>query len=215
MRDLVLVIGNKAYSSWSLRPWLALKQTQAVFSEVVIPLNRPDSAARLLAESPSGRVPVLRHGDRVIWESLAIIEYVAEHWPDAKLWPDEPEARAVARSIASEMHAGFLPLREALPMDLKRRAATRTLTPAVQRDVTRIVALWHDCRTRFGQDGPFLFGQFTAADAMFAPAVTRFNTHQVPLDAVCQAYVDAILSWTPFRVWDAAAKVEPWIIEAP
>ena len=215
MRDLALAIGNKAYSSWSLRPWLALKQTPALFDEVMIPLDRPESAARLQAESPSGRVPVLRHGNRVIWESLAIVEYIAEQWPEAALWPADPEARAVARSASTEMHAGFAALRVALPMDLKRRKASRTISPEMKRDVSRIVDIWHDCRTRFGTGGPFLFGTFTAADAMFAPIATRFDTYQVPLDEVCSAYCDALLSWPPYRIWHAAAQAEPWVIENP
>ncbi|NBC34672.1 MAG: glutathione S-transferase [Alphaproteobacteria bacterium] len=215
MADITLVIGNKAYSTWSLRPWLALKQTGALFDEVIVPLSRPDSAARLRAESPSARVPVLRHGDLVIWESLAILEYLAETWPQAGLWPADATARAVARAVSAEMHAGFAALRGGLPMDLKRRKAARALPPAVEADVARIQALWRDCRTRFGEGGPFLFGSFTAADAMFAPVATRFDTYKVPVDDTAAAYVEAILTWPALRLWQSAAEAEPWIIEAP
>lgn len=215
MHDLALVIGNKAYSSWSLRAWLALKQTGAAFDEVVVPLDRPDSADRLRAESPSARVPVLHCGGLTVWESLAILEYIAETWPQAGLWPADPGARAVARAVSSEMHAGFAALRGSLPMDLKRRKTARPLPPAVAADVARILDIWRDCRTRFGTGGPFLFGPFTAADAMFAPVATRLDTYRVPVDDVASAYIEAILAWPAFRLWQAAAEAEPWIIEAP
>lgn len=215
MRDLVLVIGNKAYSSWSLRAWLALKRTGLMFDEVLVPLQRPDSAARLQSESPSALVPVLRHGDLAIWESLAIIEYLAETSPEAGLWPAGERPRAVARAVSAEMHSGFAALRSVLPMDLKRRKAARMLPPAVQADVARILQIWRECRSRFGEGGPFMFGPFTAADAMFAPVATRLDTYKVPLDDVAAAYVEAILGCPHFRLWQAAAEAEPWIIEAP
>lgn len=208
MSELLLVIGNKRYSSWSLRPWLALKQAGLSFSEVPITLRQSDTKARILAYSPSGKVPYLRHGDLGIWESLAICEYVAEIAPEARLWPEDRSARAVARSVASEMHAGFVPLRQHMSMDV---CAAKTLDPVpaeVEADIGRITELWADCRRRFGADGAFLFGRFSIADAMFAPVVTRFTTYGVALDAVCRAYADAVWALPAMREWKAAAEAE-------
>ena len=213
MTDHTLVLGNKAYSSWSLRPWLALKRTGVPFEEVVIPLRQPDTRAAILAHSPAGKVPVLRHGERTIWDSLAIIEYLADAHPAARLWPQDPHARAVARAISAEMHAGFLPLRKALPMDLKARHPGLAFDAEVEADIARIQAIWRDARARFGADGPFLFGAFTAADAMYAPVVTRFDTYAVALDPVCRAYADAVLTLPEMREWTAAAQAEPWVID--
>ncbi|WP_029011086.1 glutathione S-transferase family protein [Azospirillum halopraeferens] len=211
--DITLVLGNKAYSSWSLRPWLALKRTGVPFAEVVIPLRRPETKGAILEHSPAGKVPVLRHGDRTVWDSLAIIEYLAETFPSARLWPEDANARAVARAVSAEMHSGFQALRKALPMDLKARHPGRTFDAEVEADIARIRSLWEDCRRRFGADGPFLFGRFSAADAMYAPVVTRFDTYAVTLDPVSRAYADAILTLPEMREWTAAAMAEPWAID--
>jgi len=210
--ELTLVIANKSYSSWSLRPWLALKQTGTPFDEVVIPLRHPETAAKIVQWSPAGRVPVLRHGGVTIWESIAILEYLAELFPAANLWPADPAARAHARSISAEMHAGFTALRSNMPMNLRRHLPGRGRTPEVEKDIARITALWRDCRERFGSGGPFLFGTFSNADAMYAPVVTRFETYEVALDAACRDYADAILDLPAMRSWSAEAAAEPWTI---
>ncbi len=214
MSGLILVIANKAYSSWSLRPWLALKQAGAAFTEVVIPLRQPETAATIARWSPAGRVPVLRHGETTIWESIAILEYVAELFPAAHLWPADPAARAHARTLAAEMHSGFTPLRSSMNMNVRRHWPGRGRTPGVEQDIERITAMWRDCRARFGAGGPFLFGSFTNADAMYAPVVTRFKTYGVPLDGACQAYADAVLNLSAMRTWYADAESEPWTIAA-
>jgi glutathione S-transferase len=212
MARLTLVLGNKAYSSWSLRPWLALKHTGVRFDEIVIPLDQPETKARILAHSPGGRVPCLIDGDLNIPESLAICEYAAELDPAAGLWPQDRLARALARAAAAEMHAGFAKLRQHLPMDLKRAPGPRALTPEVEAEVRRIIEIWTECRRRYGAGGAFLFGRFGNADAMFAPVVTRFATYAVPLDAEAAAYRDAVLALPAMRDWTAAAKAEPWSV---
>lgn len=214
---LTLIIGNKAYSSWSLRPWLALKQTGQPFEETVIPLRQPDTRARIGAVSPSGTVPVLIDrgaggADVAVWDSLAVCEYVAERFPAARLWPDEAHARAVARSVAAEMHAGFAPLRTHMSMNLKERLPGTGRTPEVEANIARITALWTDARARFGGGGDFLFGRFSIADAMFAPVVTRFDTYGVDLPPVARAYADAVLALPAMREWIAAARAEPWTL---
>lgn len=213
MTEFTITLGNKSYSSWSLRGWLPLWQTGAGFDEIVIPLRQTDSRARILAESPSGRVPALRHGDLTIWDSLAIGEYLAELFPGAGLWPSDPVARAVARAVTAEMHAGFAALRGGLPMNLRGRHPGFAMPPGVGDEVARIVALWQDCRSRFGRDGDFLFGGFTLADAAFAPVVTRFVTYDVTLEETAAAYRDAVLAWPAVVEWMEAARAEPWVIE--
>jgi glutathione S-transferase len=207
-----LVIANKAYSSWSLRPWLALTVAGIPFEELVIPLRQADTASRILAHSPSGKVPCLIDGGTVVWESLAILEHLAERFPDQQLWPADRAARAHARAIAAEMHAGFMALRQACPMDVTRRFAPRERGPEVAADAARIGAIWREARQRFGAGGPFLYGAFSAADAMYAPVATRFWSYGIPLDAVAQAYVDAILALPAFKSWQASALAEPWVI---
>jgi len=212
MSEITIILGNTNYSSWSLRPWLALKQTGAVFKEVVIPLDQPETRESILRYSPSGKVPALIHGSVTIWESLAIAEYLHEQYPAAKLWPEGPAVRAVARAVSSEMHAGFQPLRQHLPMIVRRQYPARPLPPEVQDNVNRITAIWRDCRARFGTAGePFLFGAFGIADAMFAPVVTRFCTYQVELPADAAAYVKAVWEWPAMQEWAEAARKEPWI----
>jgi glutathione S-transferase len=211
--DLHLYIGNKNYSSWSLRAWLALKQTGAAFAETVIPLYREDSTATLARYSPSRRVPVLQHGDRTIWESLAIGEYLAELFPDARLWPKEPYARAVARAVSNEMHAGFTALRTHLPMDMRARSRQHAGGQAVAQDIRRIVDLWSDCRQRFGKQGSFLFGAYSLADTMYAPVVSRFITYGVSVEGRAAQYLEAAWSWPALQMWADAAQAEPWVIE--
>ena len=177
---LQLVIGNKNYSSWSFRPWLAMKVARIPFEETVIPLDTPDFKSRITALSGAGKVPVLIDGDTCVWESLAILEYLAEKFPEAGLWPQDAQARAHARAISAEMHAGFQPLRRQLPMNMRRPVKPQRLEADAETDVQRIEAIWSHCRARFGQGGgPFLHGAFGAADAMYAPVVSRFHTYGV------------------------------------
>ena len=214
MPDLTIYLGNKNYSSWSLRPWLVLKQTTVAFNEVVIPLYQPTSRETVLKYSPSGRVPALRHGDVTVWESLAICEYLAEIFPDAGLWPADAAARAMARAVSAEMHAGFRALRQHLPMNVRSSFPGRAITPEVQADINRVMAIWRDCRTRFGDaQGAFLFGKFSIADAMYAPVVTRFRTYKVELERDADAYCDTIMGLPAMQEWIAAASNEPMIVE--
>ncbi|MBX6323243.1 MAG: glutathione S-transferase family protein [Rhodospirillaceae bacterium] len=220
MTGMTLYIGNKNYSSWSLRPWLALRHAGAAFEEVVIPLDQPGTKAAIRRHSPNGRVPCLVHGDRVVWESLAVCEYAAEILPDARLWPRDPGLRAYARAIATEMHGGFLALRRALPMDIRSRHALADRLSYCQEDFERVTAIWREARQRFGGrgahgPGPFLLGGFCLADAMYAPVTTRFVTYGMPLDDVCAAYVDAVLALPAMREWTEAARAEPWVIDYP
>jgi glutathione S-transferase len=210
---LTLVIGNKNYSSWSMRPWLALKKTGAQFEEIVIPLDRPETRAEIFKHSPSGFVPTLKDDALTVWESLAICEYLAERFPEAGLWPKDAAARAVARSVASEMHAGFSALRANMPMNIRGNLPGKGLAPGVQEDINRISAIWRDCRTRFGQGGPYLFGGFTIADAMYGPVVTRFVTYQVELDTDAKAYVNTMWADPAMAAWIDGARREPWVIE--
>lgn len=212
MSELVLYIGNKNYSSWSLRGWLALKATGQPFREVMIPLDQPETHASIRTRSPSGRVPALHHGDLVVWDSLAIGEYLAETFPAARLLPEDAKARAHARSIIAEMHSGFAPLRNHLPMNLRRTAAQRPRPPEVDANVARIQQLWGECRARFGAGGPFLFGHFTLADAAYAPVATRFATYLVPVDATSAAYMDAIIAHPAMAEWIADAKRETLVV---
>jgi len=215
MADLTIYLGNKNYSSWSLRPWLVLKRTTVAFDEVVIPLYQSGSRETVLKYSPSGRVPALRHGDLTVWESLAICEYLPETFPNFALWPSDPPARARARSVSAEMQSSFRALREHMPMNVRSSFPGRGLTPEVQADINRIMSIWRDCRTRYGDgNGEFLFGPFTIADAMFAPVVTRFRTYKIDLGREAEAYCDTIMALPAMQEWIAAAKNEPMIVEA-
>ena len=211
MPRLILVIGNKNYSSWSLRPWLALRMAGLEFEEIRIGLYQDGSREQILRHSPAGQVPVLRDGDVTVWDSLAICEYAAELAPHAGLWPGDRAARAHARSISAEMHAGFAALRNALQMNVRIAGArlAKAPSPEVQADIARITAIFEDCRARHGADGAFLFGAFTIADAMFAPVATRFRSYSVPLPPRSQAYVDTVCSLAPMREWIAAGAAEP------
>lgn len=208
MSDFTLVIGNKNYSSWSLRPWLAMRVAGIPFREVRIPLYAADSAAALSAWSPSGRVPLLQEGTLKVWDSLAIGEYLAERFPDAGLWPRGLEARAVARSVSAEMHSGFAALRSAMSMNIRRRYPGSGRTPECLRDIERVLSIWHDCRTRYGEGGDFLFGRFTLADAMYAPVVLRFRTYGVALDGMAKNYADAVMALPALQEWVADAEQE-------
>jgi len=210
--EFTLYIGNKNYSSWSLRPWLLMKQAGLVFDEVVIPLYTPTAKQEILRHSPSGWVPCLEHGDITVWDSLAIAEYLADLFPQAQLWPADPDARAVARGAAAEMHAGFAALRQNMPMNMRAAFPGQGLSPAVQEDINRITALWRDCRRRFAGHKPLLFGDFSIVDAMYAPVVARFATYAVPLGEDARDYVRLILELPAMREWIEAAKQEPWTI---
>jgi len=207
-----LVIGNKNYSSWSFRPWIAMKVAGIAFEEEVISLDAKDFKARVNKVSGSGKVPALADGAALVWESLAILEYLAEKFPQARLWPSDPAARAHARAIAAEMHAGFVPLRRHLPMNMWRPVLARELPPEVEANVRRVEAIWTDCRGRFGAGGAFLTGAFGAADAMYAPVVSRFHTYGVAVAPVARAYMDAVMALPAWSEWRAAALKEPWVL---
>jgi len=209
---LKLIIGNKNYSSWSMRPWIAMKVAGIAFEETVISLNAPDFKAQVGAVSGTGKVPVLIDGAVQVWESLAILEYLAEKFPAAGIWPADAAARAHARTIANEMHAGFLPLRRLLPMNMWRPVIKRELTPEAAANVQRIEAIWSDCRSRFGQGGPFLFGRFGAADAMYAPVVARLHTYAVDVGGGTRAYMNAVMALPVWREWLDAGVKEPWVL---
>jgi glutathione S-transferase len=217
---LTLSIANKNYSSWSMRPWLVLKLLGVPFTERVIWLGQADTAARIAEVSPTGQVPVLeiRQGEQTwrVWESLAICDWAARTWPEARLWPEDPVVQAYAISIAAEMHAGFSNLRAYLPLNLRRTAGVKfELNPRCQRDIDRICALWTDARARFGQHGggPFLFGEFGVADAMFAPVVSRFTSYGVPVPAACKEYMDAMWALRPMQQWRDDAFNEPFSVQ--
>ena len=203
-----LVIGNKTYSSWSLRPWLLLTQAGVAFEVVRLPLDTPEFHARIGDWSPSGRVPVLHDDGVVVWDSLAICEYANERWLQGRGWPQDAAARATARSAAAEMHGGFAALRTQLPMNLRRAADGYRWDAAAQRDIDRVQALWRDLRGRFGADGPFLCGRFGIVDAMFAPVVFRFRTYGVAVDAVAAGWMAAMLALPAMHAWEAAAAAE-------
>ncbi len=209
---LKLVIGNQNYSSWSMRPWIAMKVLGIPFDAEVISLNAPDFKSRVSKLSGTGKVPVLVDGEVKVWESLAILDYSAEKFPAAKFWPTDPLARAHARVIAAEMHAGFLPLRRACPMNFWRPVKKLELVPEAAANVARIDAMWTDCRTRFVGNGPFLFGAFGAADAMYAPVVSRFHTYAVDVGATARAYMAAVMALPAWAEWHAAAVKEPWVL---
>lgn len=208
MGQLTLVIGNKNYSSWSLRAWLAMKQAGIKFAEIKILLDTPTSHQEIRKYSPTGLVPVLLDGDIKIWESLAICEYVAEKFATF-LWPKDWAARAVARAVSAEIHAGFPNLRQYMPMDCRGRYSVAGTTPEVKSEIVRINTIWRECREQFGAEGDMLFGKFTIADAMYAPVVSRFATYEIKLEPVAQAYADAVWALPDMQEWVAAAAMEP------
>jgi glutathione S-transferase len=212
---LKLVIGNKNYSSWSMRPWLALRASNIAFEEVFIPLYTDNKAdkERILSFARSGKVPALVDEDVTVWDSLAIIEYVAEHFPQAKLWPEDRTMRAHARSISAEMHSGFMALRNACPMNLHRPVRAVALSDDARANIARIEEIWVDCRKRYGDRGPFLFGAFSGADAMYAPVVYRFRTFAIDLLPEAKAYMDMMLALPAVEEWTKAGLAETLRIE--
>ncbi|SDU20134.1 glutathione S-transferase family protein [Stappia sp. ES.058] len=209
-----LIVGNKNYSSWSMRAWLALALTGAPFEEELLALDTPEFYDRIQRLSPAGRVPVLIDGDTSVWDTLSIIEYLAETFPEAGLWPSERRARAHARSICAEFHSGFPDLRGHFPMNLRRTPAPHPRAPEAGRDIARIREIWTTCRGEAGDSGPFLFGPFSAADCFFAPVVTRFLTYQLDMGETVRAYADAVMTHPLMLDWRAEAAKETAIVEA-
>jgi glutathione S-transferase len=211
---LKLVIGNKNYSSWSMRPWLALRAANIPFEEVLIPLYTGDAdKQRILSFTRSGKVPALVDGDVTVWDSLAIIEYLAERFPEARLWPEDRARRAHARSISAEMHSGFAALRNECGMNLHRPVRPIALSSEARADIGRVQQIWSECRERYAKFGPFLFGAFGGADAMFAPVVHRFRTYAIAGAPEVQAYMDSMMALPAFQEWTRAALAETMIIE--
>ncbi|MHC5653105.1 glutathione S-transferase family protein [Stappia sp. ICDLI1TA098] len=209
-----LVIGNRTYSSWSLRAWLAARASGADFEDMLLPLDTPEFYSRIKEISRAARVPVLIDGETHIWDSLAIIEYLAETFPAAGLWPRDKAARAQARSVVAEFHSGFFDLRGNYPMNLRRAPAVHPGAPDAARDIARVCEIWRDCRARFGGGGDFLFGAFSAADCFYAPVVSRFLTYRLPLGEVEAAYAHAVMEHPFMREWREAAAAETLVVAA-
>ena len=209
---LKLIIGNKNYSSWSMRPWIAMKAAGIPFDETVIQLYVEGSAANIKAHSPAGKVPILIDGATRVWESLAILEYLAEKFPAADLWPADAAARAHARAISTEMHAGFVPLRSECAMNMARPVEKRPLSADATANIARVQDVWNEARSRFGAAGPFLFGKFSAADAMYAPVVSRFETYAIDVTAPVASYMQAMIALPAWQEWRRAALKETWVI---
>jgi glutathione S-transferase len=201
MTELHLIVGDKSLSSWSLRPYVVLKHLGVPFRETIVPLDRPQTRSEIARHSPSGRVPVLRHGALTVWDSLAICEYLNELFPEASLWPREISARAHARAVSAEMHSGFSSLRSQFPMRFGESIPGRVPTAETQGDIARIVALWAELRGRFSSEGPFLFGRFTIADAMFAPVVSRFRTYGIALHGAADEYARTVWQLPAMQTW--------------
>ncbi len=211
---LTLAIGNKNYSSWSFRPWLALKASNISFNEMLIPINNGDAdKRRILSITQSGKVPALIDGDITVWDSLAIIEYITERFPEARLWPEDRASRAHARAISAEMHSGFMPLRNECGMNIHRPVRAKALSDEARANVTRIQQIWTACRERYGSLGPFLFGAFSGADAMYAPVVHRFRTYAIEVKPPVREYMDTMLALPAFQEWTNAALAETLLIE--
>lgn len=211
---LTLAIGNKNYSSWSMRPWMALKGAGIVFEEVVIPLYTGSAdKQRILDFTRSGKVPALVDGDITVWDSLAIIEYAAERFPDAHLWPQDVASRAHARSVSAEMHSGFMPLRNECGMNIHRPIRSKPLSDDAKDNIARIQQIWTECRARYGGQGPYLFGAFTSADAIYAPVIHRFRTYDIEVTAPVRAYMETMQANAAFREWTSGALAETLIID--
>lgn len=215
MSSLKLVIGSKTFSSWSLRPWLYLKHHHVAFEEILIPLNTDETRKQILEYSPSGKVPVLIHEDRKIWESLAICEYAAETFELADAWPQDAAARAFARAIATEVHAGFTDLRTELPFEANREPERKIYSARAAADITRVRSLWREARTRFGGEGEWLFGKFGIVDAMYAPVALRFFVYDVALDGPERDYVDSVVLHPSVQAWMESATLENPVREGP
>ena len=212
MAALTLVIGNKNYSSWSMRPWVLMKQLGIPFEEKKLRFHSTEWDAEIERWSPSRLVPVLWNGDQTVWDTLAIAEAMHEWFPEKGVWPKDATARAFARSASSEMHSGFRDLRGAMPMNIRSSYPGKGMSPAVQANIDRIEGLWEEARARFGSGGPFLFGAFSAADAMFAPVTSRFRTYAVKLSPESQRYCDAVLAAPGVRAWvDDAVKEKEFV----
>lgn len=205
MAEFTLYIGDKNISSWSLRAWLAIKQTKCDFKEIHIPLDKPDTHEKILRHSPSGKVPALCHGELMVWDSLAICEYLAECFPEAQLWPKDKTARAIARAVSAEMHSGFPALRQQLPMNINADISQHTIKAEAENDIKRIITIWENYIEKFGSKSGYLFGNFCIADIMFTPVVTRFNTYHVPLTKVASHYAKLIMSRQDVKQWYSAA----------
>ena len=212
MAKPILYIGNRKYSSWSLRPFMALAMAGIEFETKLIRFGEPEFGKKVRRISTAGLVPILVHGDITIWDTLAILEYAAETWPKMNLWPKNKKARALARSASAEMHSGFSNLRNACPMNLRRPKKSIPVSAAVLKDVARLESLWAQCRKDFGKGGPFLFGKFTSADAMYAPVVSRLETFDFKVKADTRKYMDAVLNSTAFKQWQQLALKEKWIV---
>lgn len=210
---LSLTIVNKAYSSWSLRAWILLRHFEIPFTETVIPLDQPTTSIEIQRRSPSGKVPALAVDDVIVWESLAIMEFIAERYPEKPIWPTDPKGRALARSLSAEMHAGFARLRQVCPTNFRRAPRAIAIPDDVRHEVERIEAAWMATRQQWGHSGPFLFGDFSAADAMFAPVVNRFWTYEIPVKPETRAYMDAIMGLPAWKAWMEGGHAEPWFIE--
>lgn len=206
--SLHLIIGDKRYSSWSMRPWLVLEMTGAPFTDQVIRLNQPDTRENILKYSPTGKVPALQCEHGTIIDSLAICEYLVERFPEANLWPSDVAARAQARSACAQMHSGFLNLRSCMPMNLCPDQPLEVIPVDAQNDIDRMIALWGECRAAATESGPFLFGRPTIADAFFAPVAVRLRTNRVDLPPEAQAYVETIYQWPAFKRWEQAGLEE-------
>lgn len=211
-----LLIGNKVHSSWSLRPWILMTHFKIPFEEILIPFgptfDDPDWKAKVRAHNPQEKVPALVDGDVTVWESLAIMEYLADRFPEKAIWPRDIKARALARAISCEMHAGFSALRGTCVMNLGKKHPPKDRGPAVAADVKRITQIWNDARARFGVSGPFLFGEFSAADAMYAPVTARFRTYSIAVDPVSEDYISAVQATPAYQAWRDQALQEPWIV---
>ena len=210
---LTLVLANKAYSSWSMRPWMVLKHFEIPFEDIVIPMNRPETRAEMLQHAPTGKCPSLHDGSVRVWDSLAIIEYLAETYPVFPIWPRGTEARAHARSLSAEMHSGFMALRGECPMNIRRPRRAIKVSDETLGDVKRIDEAFAEARSRFGGGGAFLFGEFSAADAMFAPVVNRLDTYDLPVSDTTRAYMAAMQALPAWQAWERDAFAEPWRAE--
>jgi glutathione S-transferase len=210
MAELTLYIGNKNYSSWSFRPWLAMEATGIAFEERLIPFDFEGGNTAIKAISPSGKVPVLEHGTLQVWETLAILEYLAELFPEKGLWPFDRTMRSQARAAASEMASGFFALRSACPFNMHRPFSSIALNDGLKADIERIDRIWRTCLEKFG--GPFLFGAFSAADAMYAPVVSRFETYCLPVSSTAETYMEAVKELPAWKKWRKSALDERWIV---
>lgn len=213
MEKFKLIIGNKAYSSWSLRAWLALKHTGVPFTETVLFMDTPAFKPAILKYSPTGKVPLLKLDSLAVWDSFAICEYLAEQFPAAKLWPEDAAARALARSVSAEMHSGFMAIRKNMPFNCRASGRHVSMTAELETEINRVTELWRECQKHYGQGGPWLFGRFSIADAMYIPVALRFVTYGTKLDGTARTYLETAQSLPAIREWIAAAILEKEVIE--